>query len=119
MVPEQGFVDHKELTLDVDGQALKFVAGNTAAQTLAWPSTKVASMIRLSAPGTGVQTFEGPWALFRLFNQFEVQPSPQPERFTVVLQLDGRKARLEVISASAINPLRMREIQTFRCPEAL
>jgi type VI secretion system protein ImpL len=109
----------KELTLDVDGQALKFVAGNTAAQTLAWPSTKVASMIRLSAPGTGVQTFEGPWALFRLFNQFEVQPSPQPERFTVVLQLDGRKARLEVISASAINPLRMREIQTFRCPEAL
>ena len=109
----------KEITIDVDGQALKFAAGNTAAQTIAWPSTRVASQIKLSAAGGGSQMFEGPWALFRMLNAFEVQASPQPERFTVVLNLDGRKARMEVISGSAINPLRMRELTAFRCPDGL
>ena len=110
----------KELSLDIDGQVVKFTAGNTAAQTIAWPSSKVASQIKLAgSPGSAPQVFEGPWALFRLFNHFEVQPSPQPEKFNVVVQVDGRKALLEVTSSSAINPLRMREIATFRCPDSL
>ena len=108
----------KELVIDVDGQALKFAAGNTAAQTLAWPSPHVASQIKLSMGGAP-QLFEGPWAFFRLIGQNEVQASPQPERFTVLLNVDGKKARLEVISASALNPLRLREMQSFRCPESL
>ena len=69
--------------------------------------------------GGAPQLFEGPWALFRLIGQNEVQASPQPERFTVLLNVDGKKARLEVISASALNPLRLREMQSFRCPESL
>jgi type VI secretion system protein ImpL len=110
----------KELSLDIDGQVLKFTAGNTAAQTIAWPSGKVASQIKLVlSPDGAPQVFEGPWALFRLFNRFEVQPSSQPEKFNVVVQVDGRKALLEVTSSSAINPLRMREIATFRCPDSL
>ena len=44
---------------------------------------------------------------------------PQPERFTVLLNLDGHRAKLEVISASALNPMRLREMQAFRCPESL
>lgn len=108
----------KELVLDVDGQAMKFSAGNTAAQTFSWPSARVALQIKLNLGGAQ-QTFDGPWALFRLFGQHEVQPSPQPERFTVLLNVEGRRARLEVISASALNPFRLREMQAFRCPEAL
>jgi type VI secretion system protein ImpL len=54
-----------------------------------------------------------------MIGQSEVQASPQPERFTVLLNVDGHKAKLEVISASALNPLRLREMQAFRCPEAL
>lgn len=108
----------KELSLDMDGQVFKFAAGNTAAQTLTWPSQRVASQIKLSAGGTPV-LFEGPWALLRLINQYEVQPSAQPERFTVLVNVDGKRAKLELISASAINPLRMREMQSFRCPETL
>ena len=38
---------------------------------------------------------------------------------TVLLNVDGHKAKLEVISASALNPLRLREMQSFRCPEGL
>ena len=109
----------KEVTLDLDGTPLRFAAGNTAAQQITWPSARVAAQIKLSADGGAVQLFEGPWALFRLFGQFEVQPSAQPERFTVLLNMGGKTAKLEVISASAINPFRMREVQGFRCPDAL
>lgn len=108
-----------EFTIDIDGQALKFAAGNTAAQTVSWPGPRVASQIKLSAPGGLVQLFEGPWALFRMLGQFENQASAQPERFTVLLNIDGKIARLEVISSSAINPLRMVEMQRFRCPDSL
>ena len=98
-----------ELVIDVDGQPLKFAAGSTAAHTLTWPSPRIASQIKLSgAPGSAAKTFEGPWAFFRLIDQFEVQPSPQPERFVVVLNVDGKRAKMEVISGSALNPLRLR-----------
>ena len=78
----------------------------------------MASQIKLSLGGAP-QLFEGPWALFRLIGQNEVQASPQPERFTLLVNVDGRKAKLEVISARALNPLRLREMQAFRCPEGL
>ena len=109
----------KELTLDMDGTPLRFVAGNQAAQSLSWPSAKVAAQLKLSTPGGAVQLFEGPWALQRLLGAFEVQASAQSERLTVLLNLEGKRARMEVISSSAVNPLRMREITSFRCPDSL
>jgi type VI secretion system protein ImpL len=109
---------NKELVIDVDGQALKFVAGNSAAQTYTWPSPRVASQIKLTIGGA-TQVFEGPWAFFRMINQHDIQPSPVPERFVVSFNVEGHRARVEVVSASALNPLRLREMQTFRCPDAL
>ncbi len=110
----------KELDLDIDGQVIKFLPGNTAASTVQWPPTRLASQVKLSTvPAGSTLVFEGSWALFRLFDRFEVQTSPQPERFQVVLNLDGKKARLEVIASSAFNPFRLREMQQFRCPGAL
>ena len=107
----------KELSLDIDGQVTKFAAGNTTPVTVNWPSQRVASQIKLSAGGAGV-SFDGPWALFRMFDRFEVQPSGQPERFVVTVNVDGKRAKLEVTSSSAFNPFRLREVQQFRCPGA-
>jgi type VI secretion system protein ImpL len=110
----------QELVLDVDGQTYRFAPGNTAPVTLSWPSPRVASQVRLSAASGGEPLlFEGPWALFRLFDRFEVQPSGQPERFGVLVNLGGKRARLEVTANSVFNPFRLREIQQFRCPGAL
>jgi type VI secretion system protein ImpL len=110
----------KEIVLDIDGTAMKFVAGNTTPVTIQWPSARVASQIKLSTvPGTTPLTFDGPWALFRMFDRFEVQPTAQPERFTVAMNIDGKRARLEVTSSSVFNPFRLREMQQFRCPGSL
>ena len=110
----------KEITLDNDGTFIKFIAGNTTPVTIQWPSARVASQINLtSTPGTSTLSFNGPWALFRLFDRFDVQPTAQPERFTLAMNLDGRRARLEVTASSVFNPFRLREIQQFRCPGSL
>lgn len=107
-----------ELTLDIDGQAGRLVAGG-APITVSWPSQRVASQIKLSA-GTGAPIVtEGPWALFRLFDRFDVQPSAQPEKFGVTATIEGKRARLEVTANSVLNPFRMPELQQFRCPGAL
>jgi type VI secretion system protein ImpL len=81
----------------------------------------VASQIKLNTtPALATPlTFEGPWALFRLFERFEVQPGAQPEKFSVLLNLEGRRARLDVTAASVFNPFRLREISQFRCPGAM
>ena len=111
----------KELVLDIDGQAQKLVSGAPSI-TVTWPSTRVASVVKLST-GLGnagpLLMFEGPWALFRLFDQFEVKTSEQPEKFSVIMNLDGRRARVEVIASSVFNPFQMREMKQFRCPSSL
>jgi type VI secretion system protein ImpL len=111
----------KELTLDIDGQVSRFTPGNSAPVSLQWPGARLSSQIKLTGqPGGTPITFDGPWALFRLFDRFEVQGSPQqPERFIVVMNLDGHRARLEVTASSVFNPFRLRELQQFRCPGAL
>jgi len=89
---------------------------------LNWPSSRVAAQIKLSsgAPGAAApMLFEGPWGLFRLFDRFGIEPSNVPERFSVPVVIDGRKAKLDVIAASVFNPFQLREIKQFRCPAAL
>jgi type VI secretion system protein ImpL len=110
----------KELTIDIDGQALKFAAGGAPPVTVNWPSQRVASELRVTTvPPTTPVVLAGPWALFRLFDRFEAQPSSQPEKFTVLMNLDGKRARMEVTANSVLNPFRLREIRQFRCPGAL
>ncbi|MFN0184884.1 MAG: type VI secretion system membrane subunit TssM [Aquabacterium sp.] len=110
----------KEIVLDIDGQITKFVPGNGTPVTIAWPSARVASQIKLQGlPNGAVMQFDGPWALFRMFDRFEVTPSAQPEKFTVSFNLEGRRARFEVTSNSVFNPFRLKEMQQFRCPGGL
>lgn len=111
----------KELVLDVDGQIQRLTMGGPSV-ALSWPSARLASQVRLFT-GLGEQgpqlLYEGPWGLFRLIDRFEVQPSSVPERLGVVMNLEGKRARLDVISASVFNPFQLREIKQFRCPSAL
>ncbi len=110
-----------ELVLDIDGQLSKLVPGGQSV-AISWPSQRVAVQIKLST-GLGDSgpkaLFEGPWALFRLFDRYEVQPSSAPEKFSLVMNLDGKRARIDVIAASVFNPFQMKEIKQFRCPAAL
>ena len=111
----------KELLLDVDGQVQKLTTGGPSIIVNA-PSARMTSDVKLSTglgnAGPLVAT-RGPWALFRLFENFQVEPGAVPEKFSVIMNLDGKRVRMEVIAASVFNPFQMREIKQFRCPAAL
>ena len=109
----------KDLTIDIDGQAHKLALGAPSV-ILTVPSPRNASQLRLtSSVGGAPLQFEGPWALFRLFDRFEVQPTASAEKVVVVMNLEGKRARVEVTAGSVFNPFRMREVQQFRCPSTL
>jgi type VI secretion system protein ImpL len=105
----------KEIGIDLGGgTGLRFQNGNTAPQSAQFPTAPQIKLLT-NPPGTPL-VFDGPWALFRMFDRFEIQPGAQPERFTVALNLDGKRARMEVNANSVFNPFRLREMQSFRCP---
>jgi type VI secretion system protein ImpL len=113
-----------QLTLDVDGQLLKYAHGPVVPMTVAWPGPKGTSQIRLQAsPGTGGGDggllFEGPWAPFRMFDRGQVEKTAVPERFRVSYSLGGRRVVFEVTTSSVQNPFRLPELQAFSCPTRL
>ncbi|HQY09179.1 MAG TPA: type VI secretion IcmF C-terminal domain-containing protein, partial [Burkholderiaceae bacterium] len=73
-----------QFSLDMDGQLLRYAHGPSVPQQLRWPGTRGTNQIRIQvSPGaSGGDTgllFEGPWAIFRMFDRAQVQPSAQPE----------------------------------------
>lgn len=113
-----------QFILDVDGQLVKYSHGPQIPMTLQWPGPRGSSQVRLqispaSASGASGQVFEGPWALFRMLDGMQILPTSQPEKFVVTFNVDGRKARFEVITSSVQNPFRLNELKQFNCPGRL
>ena len=89
-----------------------------------WPGPKGSTQVRLqisppSPGGASGKVFEGPWALFRMFDGVQFTPTNQPEKFNVTFNIDGRKAQFEVVTSSVQNPFRLRELEQFQCPSRL
>jgi type VI secretion system protein ImpL len=57
--------------------------------------------------------------LLRLLDRAQIQPTGQPEKMVATLNLDGRRAQFEIVSGSVQNPLRLPELEQFRCPGRL
>ena len=107
--------------LDVDGQVLRFKPGAQATQSLQWPGSGDANRVVVQlAPSSGSgYVFKGPWALFRLLDRVRVEPGGAPNRVQMTVDVEGRKARFEVRSASALNPVLRQELEQFQCPKRL
>jgi type VI secretion system protein ImpL len=113
-----------QLILDVDGQLVKYSHGPQVRQSVQWPGPRGSTQVRLHvspAPAAGAagMLFEGPWALFRLFDRAQIMHTGQPERFRVSFTVDQRKAWFEVTATSVQNPFRLKEIEQFQCPSRL
>jgi type VI secretion system protein ImpL len=113
-----------QLTLDVDGQVVKAGPGLQPPTTVQWPGPKGTYQVRLqgiwtAGGATSEKVWEGPWAIFRMLDRAQVQPTNQPEKLLVTYNIDGRKAQFEILSASVQNPLRLSDLEQFRCPGKL
>lgn len=115
----------KALALEIDGQAMRFGREQKNALSVQWPgppgaARRVHLQMTPSAGGNPSDfVFEGPWALFRLFDRVRVEPGAAPDRAQLVFDVEGRTARFEVRSATPLNPLMRQELEQFQCPKRL
>ncbi|OWQ84440.1 hypothetical protein CDN99_24435 [Roseateles aquatilis] len=114
----------QQFILDVDGQIVRYSHGPQIPMSIQWPGPRGSSQVRVqfspaSASGSSGMVNDGPWALFRLFERFKIEPTNAPERFRVIFDIDGRKAVFEVTTSSVRNPFRLPELNQFHCPTGL
>jgi type VI secretion system protein ImpL len=113
--------------LQVNGQTLRFSRETRTAQVLQWPGAvtdPAAQRVRVgfttAATGSGaLHSFEGSWALFRLFERVRVEPGASPDRVVIAFDVEGRRARFEVKSDTPVNPIRLSALEQFQCPHRL
>ncbi len=88
-----------------------------------WPGSNNSAGVRVvfeTLDGKQVsRAKDGAWALFRMFDEFNIEPTGLPDRFNLTVQVEGFSARFELHAASVNNPFGISEYQSFRCPEAL
>jgi len=113
-----------QLILDVDGQLVTYSHGPQVRTSVQWPGPRGSTQARLQfapplASGTSAQIFDGPWAIFRMFDRAKIEATAQSERFIVTFNIEGRKAQFEVTTNSVQNPFRLLELEQFVCPNRL
>jgi len=113
-----------QFVLDVDGQLVKYAHGPVVPMAVQWPGPKGSNQVRLelsppSASGPSGATTDGPWALFRLLDDGQLEAGDAPEKFFVTFQVGARRARFEVTTNSVQHPIRLKELREFNCPEGL
>jgi type VI secretion system protein ImpL len=109
--------------LNIEGQELLYQHGPEQITQFQWPGVNSSAGVRLvfeTLDGKQVSRFkEGSWALFRMFDEFNIERTALPERFNLTVQVEGLTARFELRAASVNNPFGISEYQSFRCPESL
>ena len=135
----------KQVTLELGSTKISYAHGPPGATQVTWPGSTGMSTVRLvfdtasataaaaaaapgpagaaaaapaSAPATGSAALQasGPWALFRLFDQGDLQQSGSAERYQLTFRSGERQAIFELRAGSVLNPFARGVLQEFRCP---
>ena len=92
------------------GQATPGAASQSPAPAAAasQPSAPVSTAAALQA--------SGPWALFRLIDQGNLQQAGSAERYQLTFHSGERQAVFELRAGSVLNPFARSVLRDFRCP---
>ena len=112
----------KQVTLDFDGTTVVYAHGPLRSVSVTWPGPNRMNSARLvfdppPSSGPPVLQTDGPWALFRLFNQGILQQSGSADRYTLTFNLGDRHAVFEIRAGSVLNPFAPGVLRDFRCPK--
>jgi len=113
----------QQFKLDVDGKVVRYAHGPPAPVRVQFSGPGGRSQVSITlvpapATGSGGLRFEGPWALFRMFDDVKIEDTPQLERFVATFNVGGRRAVFEILASSVRNPFRLPELSQFHCPTA-
>lgn len=105
------------MTLDVDGQILRYSHGPQAVQIVNWPGTGGTNQVRmqlgLASGTTATLVTNGAWALNRFFDKARVSPGSSSLSRQATFTVDGHQVTLEFAPNSIRNPF---QLPRFACP---
>jgi type VI secretion system protein ImpL len=109
-------------TLDVEGQVLTFMRGQTPSQKMQWPAPNSSDHARLTLMRANgqpaiVETM-GPWAFFRLLDRAKMDSS-LPDQMTIGFEANGATASFRLRASSVRNPFHSRNLAQFQCAAQL
>jgi type VI secretion system protein ImpL len=115
--------DITQFIMDVDGQLLTYAHGPVRAVSMKWPGPNDSGQVRIQLlpPLQGVSGIskEGPWALFRLFDEAQITRTSNPAVFIMTFRIQGREAKFELEASSAVNPFQLPDLRSFQCLQSL
>jgi type VI secretion system protein ImpL len=114
----------QQFILDVDGKLVRYSHGPQNPTSVQFPGPGGRSQVRATivpplSSGSNTVTFNGPWALFRMFDGVQIVETRQTDLFVATFNIGGRRAVFQVFASSPRNPFRLPELAQFRCPTAL
>ncbi|WP_369790244.1 type VI secretion system membrane subunit TssM [Rouxiella sp. WC2420] len=105
------------LTLDVDGQLLRYSHGPQTPQVVSWPGPGQTGQVRmqlgLTDGTTDTLSTSGPWALNRLFDKARLSPGSTSLSHIARFSISGHQVELQYTANSIRNPL---QLPGFSCP---
>ncbi|NCF07814.1 type VI secretion system membrane subunit TssM [Kosakonia sp. MH5] len=105
------------MTLDVDGQILRYSHGPQAVQIVNWPGSGGTNQVRmqlgLASGTTATLVTNGAWALNRFFDKARVSPGSSSLSRQATFTIDGHQVTLEFAPNSIRNPF---QLPRFACP---
>ncbi|MGE9551093.1 type VI secretion system membrane subunit TssM [Erwinia amylovora] len=105
------------MTLDVDGQLLRYSHGPQAVQLMSWPGPGGTSQVRMQlglANGTtATLVTNGAWALNRFFDRAQLSPGSSSLSRRAAFNVNGHHVTLEFTPNSIRNPF---QLPGFSCP---
>ncbi len=112
-----------QMVLDIDGQTLTYAHGPLRPVAMKWPGPDNSGQVRLQflppLQGYSGLSKDGPWALFRVFDEARISRTSNPTVFIITFNIQGREAKLELQASSAVNPFQLNDLQSFRCLQNL
>lgn len=105
------------LTLDLDGQRLRYSHGPQAVQLISWPgpggTNQVRMQLGLANGTTSTLITNGAWALNRFFDGARITPGSGSLSRQATFTVDGHQVTLEFTPNSIRNPF---QLPGFACP---
>ena len=110
----------RQVTLELGSTKITHAHGPPSATQVTWPGSTGMSTVRLvfdppPLSGGALQA-SGPWALFRLIDQGNLQQADSAERYQLTFRSGERQAIFELRAGSVLNPFARGVLREFKCP---
>jgi len=112
--------------LEVGDTRLTYSHGPKFSKQLKWTADDEQSRVRIIFEDLNeqqsVQTFEGPWAWFKLLEQSSVSQTSQSSAYLITFNMPNapqHKIVYQIKAKSISNPFKNNLLSAFRCPERI